>query len=522
MLKIIYNANIHTMDRHNPIATALVIGGERIFAVGNKNKILRDFDYIKNRIDLNGFTIMPGLTDSHIHLKAYAQNLTNINCEVSSKEECLALVAERSKSTPPGGWILGHGWNHNEWDDGFGSALDLDHIAPNNPVYLTSKSLHASWTNTLGLEAASISINTSDPSGGVIQREQDGLPNGILLENAAHLVANAIPDPEPDDLMQMFLEAQNRLLEFGITGVHDFDGRICFSSLQKLHAENKLKFRVLKSIPLDELEHAISLGIRTGFGDNHLQIGSVKMFADGALGPHTASMLDPYNDDPGNLGILFMDAEEIKAKGKCAIKNGLSLAIHAIGDRANREVLNAYEDLKTYDPKLRHRIEHVQVLHPDDIYRLGELGIIASMQPIHATSDMRMANKYWGDRGVYSYAWKSQLDCRATLAFGSDAPVESPNPFWGIHAAVTRQKPESGSYRWYPEQCLSIYQAIQGYTTGASYAANRENLLGKIAHGYLADILVLDTDPFSSPEEEIYSIKPKSVMVGGEWVLREF
>jgi len=520
-MKIIHNANIHTMDNRNPLASALVLVDERILAVGNDDQIVAEFDHINNRQNMNGLTIIPGLTDSHIHFKVYAQNLSKINCEVSTKEECLALVAERAKSTPPGDWILGHGWNQNEWDDGFGSASDLDYVAPDNPVYLTSKSLHASWTNTLGLEAASISVDISDPSGGVIQREHGGLPTGILLENAAHLVSSIIPEPEPDKLQEMFLEAQNTLIEFGLTGVHDFDGRNCFSILQKLHAETKLNLRILKSIPLDEMEHALSLGIRTGFGDNHLRIGSVKMFADGALGPHTASMLDPYNDDTGNLGMLLMDSTEIIDKGKLAVENGLSLAIHAIGDRANREVLNAIEELKALDSQLRHRIEHVQILHQDDTRRLAELGIIASMQPIHATSDMDMADKYWGARAANSYAWKSQLDCKATLAFGSDAPVESPNPFWGIHAAVTRRRPESGSEGWYPEQCLSVYQAINGYTTGASYAAHMENRLGKIAPGFLADLLVLDVDPFSCSEVDIYSIKPKSVMIGGEWVLRK-
>ena len=258
-----------------------------------------------------------------------------------------------------------------------------------------------------------------------------------------------------------------------------------------------------------------------------LRIGSLKLFTDGALGPRTAAMIQPYEGEPDNRGILMMDKEELLEQGQIAARNGISLAIHAIGDRANHEVLEAFTQLREFEhtlperskTSLRHRIEHVQVIQPEDITRFERLGIIASMQPIHATSDMLMADRYWGNRSAYAYAWHSLLSNSAKLAFGSDAPVESPNPFWGIHASVTRKRrdgtPPDG---WHAEQCLSIEEAIQGYTTGAAYAAGMEVKLGILAVGYLADLLVLDADPYTSQPEKLMEIHPLATMVGGKWV----
>jgi hypothetical protein len=262
-----------------------------------------------------------------------------------------------------------------------------------------------------------------------------------------------------------------------------------------------------------------------------LRIGSVKLFSDGALGPHTASMLQPYADDPENTGILMLDAEELYEHGRLAISNGISLAVHAIGDRANHEVLNAYEQLRKFERstdiqprnQLRHRIEHVQVLHLNDVGRLSELNIIASMQPFHATSDMLMADRYWGKRASFAYAWREQLNHGALLIFGSDAPVESPNPFWGIHAAVTRRRADGipSSQGWYPEQRLNVTEALNAYTTGPAFAAKLEEKVGKLAPGFLADLLILNNDPYTCAQQDLLDIRPLATMVGGEWVYSE-
>ncbi|HEX9091856.1 MAG TPA: amidohydrolase family protein, partial [Anaerolineales bacterium] len=270
---------------------------------------------------------------------------------------------------------------------------------------------------------------------------------------------------------------------------------------------------------------------RTEFGDDMLRIGPVKLFADGALGPHTAAMLMPYQDDPQNSGILKLEAGELFELGRQAVSNGISLAVHAIGDRANREVLNAYVQLRQFERTLlthpsaphHHRIEHVQVLHPDDIQRFSELNIIASMQPIHATSDMLMADHYWGARSSYAYAWRSLISHGTMLIFGSDAPVESPNPFWGIHAAVTRRRADGSPspQGWYPEQCINVFEALQAYTVGPAYASGMGEQLGKLAPGYLADLVITDQDPFSCSPEELMNIHPIATMMGGEWVYSE-
>jgi predicted amidohydrolase YtcJ len=519
-MKILYNAQIYTLDQTNPISSAIAIDKNRIIALGSYDALLTEFDKASTQ-NLEGRVIIPGLIDSHIHLKHYALSLQKVNCEVPTKEDCLIRISKRAKTTRPGEWILGHGWNQNTWESGFGSAQDLDGVAPENPVYLTAKSLHSSWVNTKALEISGISANSQDPADGRIQRDENGTPTGILLEGASDLITRVLPVPGIDEVMEAIMDAQAYLLEMGLTGIHDFDGQISFTALQKLHLTGKLKIRVQKSIPEALLSQSIDLGIRSGFGDDRLWIGSVKLFADGALGPHTAAMVADYQNHPGNKGMLFMNAEEVFEIGLPAVQNGLSLAIHAIGDRANQEVISGLEKLRKFDNALRHRIEHVQLLQPEDVDRLAENKVIASMQPVHATSDMGIAENYWGERSAYAYAWKALLNQGTTLCFGSDAPVESPNPFVGIHAAVTRRKSDGspGEDGWYPNQRLTVAEAINGYSQGAAYASGKEIYLGKLKKGFLADLLVLDKDPFTCDAEELQDITPAATMIDGEWVV---
>jgi predicted amidohydrolase YtcJ len=296
-------------------------------------------------------------------------------------------------------------------------------------------------------------------------------------------------------------------------------------ALQVLHQRGDLKLRVTKSVPVDLLQQAHDLGLRSGFGDDMLKIGSVKVFMDGALGPRTAAMFQPYENEPGNRGILNMDGEHLFEISRQAADVGLGMTVHAIGDRANHEVLDAFEQLRAYEreknlPHLRHRIEHVQILHPDDAARLGKVGVIASMQPIHATSDMLAADKLWGARSAGAYAWRTQLNHGAVLAFGSDAPVESPNPFFGLHAAVTRRRADGSPspQGWYPEQRLSISEAWNGFTSGPAYAAGMEDRLGKLSPGYHADLIVLEKDPMTCEPDDLLKMQSSATMVKGEWV----
>lgn len=531
-MKLLFNANIHTLDRPNPRASAVLIDGGRILAVGEKEQVEKFAHGKIDKLDLNGRTVIPGLTDAHIHIRHYALGLAKVDCETKTREECLRRVAERVKKSGPNDWVLGHGWNQNEWlpslSGGGGqwpSAGDLDAVAPANPVYLTAKSLHAAWANTAALKIAGITSETPDPKDGVIQRDGKGRATGILLETAMALIVDVLPLATLNEIERAIERAQPMLWSMGLTGIHDFDRRDSFMALQSLHARGQLKLRVNKNFPVESLEHAVELGLRTGFGDEWLWIGSVKAFMDGALGPHTAAMFQPYQGEPQNRGILNMDGEELFEHCRKAADAGLGMTVHAIGDRANHEVLDAYAQTRKYEkekglPHLRHRIEHVQILHPDDAPRLAQLDVIASMQPIHATSDMLAADRFWGDRSALAYAWKTQLQHGATLAFGSDAPVESPNPFLGLHAAVTRRRADGSpsAEGWYPEQKLTLSDALQAYTLGAAYAANAEERLGRIASGYLADLVVLEQDIFSMDPNDLLTVQSSATMIGGDWV----
>lgn len=533
-MKIIYNARIYTLDEKNPIHSAMALKDGQIVALGDDDQILTQFGRGAQTRNLDGAPVIPGLIDAHIHLRFYALSLQNIDCEVPTLAECLQRVAERAQETPDGEWVLGHGWNQNDWSTPlsggvFPTAADLDEVAPNNPVFLTAKSLHTGWANSAALQAAAINQNTPHPNDGTILHDEHGHPNGILLEGALWLVEGAVPEPSGIKLADSINQAQHHLWGMGITGIHDFDRRACFDALQRLHQNEQLGLRVVKHIPVEDLSHAAALGVRTGLGDDFLRIGAVKAFADGALGPHTAAMLQPYESFPDNRGMLLLDSEQVLEYGQEAARAGLPMTVHAIGDRANHEVLNAFEQLRKFESThllarsapLRHRIEHVQIIHPDDAARLAQLNIIASMQPFHATSDMLTADRYWGERSANAYAWRTQLDHGAVLAFGSDAPVESPNPFWGLHAAVTRQLADGtpGPEGWYPTQRLSISEALLAYTQGAAYAAGTEISQGKLAPGFWADLTVLDSDPFECTAEEIRDIQVLGTMVAGEWVL---
>ncbi len=522
---ILHNINAYTLWQSQPQTSALAIRDGKILAVGSQEDILALADRNTERIDLRGATVWPGLTDSHLHLQFYSLGLKYVDCETESLAECLRRVAAAAADTLPGQWVRGHGWNQNDWPEGFGTAAMLDAFAADKPVYLTSKSLHSSWANSFALRLAGITGSTPDPAGGVIQRDSAGNPTGILFESAMELLENIIPTPTADDVALAIREAQPTLWRMGLTGVHDFDRRTSFMALQSLDAAGELKLRTVKSIPLEDLSYAVGVGLKTGFGSEFLRIGSVKLFADGALGPQTAAMLQPYKNEPANTGLLFLDAEQILEHGQLAAKSGISLAIHAIGDRANHEVLKAYAQLREFETRekrlhLRHRIEHVQVLHPDHLKLLAANQIIASMQPIHTTSDMDTADRYWGSRARYAYAFNTLQKAGTRLIFGSDAPVESPNPFWGIHAAVTRRR-HSGypsADGWNGQERITLQQALESYTIHPAFAAGREGHLGALAPGYHADLIVLPTDPFKMEPAELHTVKPDRVMVGGQWV----
>ena len=527
---ILTNARIHTMETAQPTARSIAIRDNTILALGSDDA-MRSLLPEAKVIDLHDRCVIPGLIDAHLHAEWTALGLKNIDAETSTVEELLRRVEERAQITPGGAWIRGHGWNQNVWGGQFPTRADLDRAAPEHPVYLTAKSGHAGWANSLALKMAGVTSSTPNPIGGEIVRDAAagtvGEPTGIFFEDALELVSKFIPEPTAQQVADALRDTLPLFQRVGLTGVHDFDGARALQAWQILKERGELNFRVSKTIPVALQEHAIALGIRSGFGDDFLRINSVKSFADGALGPQTALMIDPYEGSAGKRGISTLDKEEMFENVRQASAAGLSSTIHAIGDKANHDVLDVFAMIRQEEgsARLRHRIEHVQLLHPDDFQRLAQLNVIGSMQPIHATSDMLIADRYWGPwRSAGAYAWRTQLNAGAVLAFGSDSPVESFNPFLGIHAAVTRRRTDGSPHPdgWYPEQRLTVGEAVHGFTLGAAYASYEETRKGSLTPGKLADLIVLDRDIFTIDPMEIAETQVSATMIDGQFVWRNF
>lgn len=527
---LLTNGRIYTLDPHLPVATAVALRGGKIAAIGDSDLQSAFSGQGVEHVDLQGRCVIPGLVDAHVHFRNFSLARRRVDLDnAASLDEVLSRIAAYgadAKNIERSGWLRGRGWVQDGWrEKRFPTASDLDNVVSQIPACMTHKSGHAVWVNTRALRLAGITAETPDPPGGEIQRDDQGRPTGVLFEDAIGLVMDLIPPAPIEEVVEAMRDAQRYCWEVGLTGIHDFDGRSCFQALQQLHQDNELALRIVKNIPVKLLQHAIGLGIRSGFGDQWLRIGGIKIFADGALGPRTAAMVDPYENDPTNYGIVVTEKEEMMAAAAEASANGLSVTIHAIGDRANHDVLDVYEAVRKQEQngnKLRHRIEHVQILHPNDLHRLAELDIIASMQPLHATSDMYMADEYWGERARYAYAIRTVKDSGAPVVFGSDAPIEIIDPLPGIHAAVTRQRAagEPGPEGWHPEQRLTINEAIHGFTAAAAYTSGQEKRLGSITAGKLADMTIFERDIFVMPSDELLEAGIAGTIVGGDFRFR--
>ena len=520
---VLCNGRFYAMAGHAAPVSALVIRNDHIVHAGDDGSARANASTGAEVVDVRGFCGLPGLVDAHMHLEAYALSLTSVDAETRTLEQALNEVARRAAQSPANTWILGRGWNHNEWGGKFPTAQQLDSVAPDHPVRLSAKSGHAAWVNSRALQIAGITRDTPDPAGGEIVRDDAGSPTGVLLEGASRLVEQHIPAPGLAQLVSATLEALARAARLGLTGLHDMDGSRVFEAEQILHERGELVLRILKSIPLQNLDQAIAVGLRSGFGDEWLRIGQVKMFADGALGPRTAWMLEGYETAPDDTGIPITPVGVLRDSVTKANRAGLGCAIHAIGDRACREVLGIFQDAQSLAARLPNRVEHAQILHPDDQRRFAQLGVIASMQPLHATSDMHISDRHLGSRAVRAYPFRSLLDQGAVLAFGSDCPVEVIDPLVGIHAAVTRRRADGlpGQMGWQPDQRLSRMEAIRGFTMGAAMAAGTGDRLGTLEVGKLADITLLDQDIFGVDAMEILDLTVMATIVGGRFVWRD-
>lgn len=521
---VLYNGNIHTMDPSHPRATALAIAGNRIAAVGDDAEMRALLGRDGQAVNLEGRTAVPAFTDSHLHFMSWGLSLRQIDLAgVPALEEALGRVAARAEATPAGQWLTGRGWDHSLWrGGGFPTRHDLDGVAPHHPVWLRRKCGHAGWANSRALALAGVTAATPDPPGGAIEHDAGGEPTGILKDTAMDLVSSLIQEPTLDEAAEAIQAATAAAHRHGLVNVHTMEGPAAFRAFQHLHAGGELQMRVLIQIPEENLEAAVRLGLRSGLGDERLRIGGVKIFADGALGARTAAMLAPYEGYPGDRGIVIADGGALTAMVRQASRAGLAAFVHAIGDRANRDVLDAVEASRRAGEglHLRHRIEHVQILHPDDVPRLARLGVVASMQPLHATQDMLLADALWGDRCAGAYAWRSVLDSGAVLAFGSDAPVEDLSVIAGIHAAVTRRRPDGspGPEGWIPQERLSAEEALRAYTVGAAYAGGEEAIKGSLSPGKLADVAVLSRDILAIPPDEILETEVVATLLDGRFV----
>ena len=515
---------VHPLEPRRPACEAVGIHNDRISYVGSTIEG-RQIHSRAKVVSLKGFTVIPGLIDSHIHIGMYSERLHNVDLShAQSLDEALAKVREKTLITPPGAIVRGGGWNKNDWPNPvFPHKGDLDSVSTEHPIVLSSKDGHAVWINSAAMSKAEINKNTPDPPGGKIEREPGSdTPTGILFEAAESLAWRIVEDVSDKQLEPVYRQGLLELASQGLTGARAMDGMQAFRIYQALNHANCLPLRISIYLPTGCLDDLAYCGIGAQFGDDRLRIGGVKSFFDGALGSQTAEMFEPYETDPKNFGISVCSAKDMEDRVRRATKAGLPLVVHAIGDRANRRLLDIAERVRNSESGTvwpRHAIEHAQLLAPEDIPRLAQLGMIASMQPLHVSGDWKMADLYWGERSKGAYVFRSLLEHNTRLAFGSDAPVESPDPLLGIRAAVTRtdleNQPDGG---WYPGEKLTPLQALRAYTSEAAYAMGTEQLVGTLEIGKKADLVVLDKDPLSCDPRELSRERVVLTMSDGDVV----
>ncbi len=514
------NGRVYTGDPGHPPGRSLLMDRGRVQAVSPDP----DPPWDAPRIDLQGRTVLPGWRDAHVHLLHCAERMHRI--AFSGDEDVAGIAAEvraRAAATPAGTWILGRGWDANEWGGRRPHRDDLDAAAPGHPVLLVRKDGHMSWANAAALRAGGIDKRTADPSGGQIERDAAGIPSGLLLETAQRLVQQAIPPPEASELADLLEEALRLAAASGLCAVANIGTAEEFGALQQLDLEGRLPIRVAHVLYDEALPALLTLGLRSGFGNPRLRLGGIKIFVDGSLGSQTAWVFEPYARARGT-GLVRTPPELLRDLVRQANGGGLAAVVHAIGDRAVRAALDAFATAQDLQAELtrtpgRNRIEHLQLVDREDFGRFHALGVLASMQPRHATADARVAEREWGERCTRAYPWAALQSAGAVLAFGSDAPVEALAPLEGIHAAVTRQRPEGGP-PWRPEQCLSLEDALRAYTVGAAAAGADPDATGLLRPGDPADCVVLDRDPFTIAPQDLPSLRVDATCVGEAWAYR--
>lgn len=528
---IIENGTVITVNESFSREEAVAIKNGKIIYVGNNNEVVNYRNTETRIINAEGLTVLPGLIDAHTHLLSLGDELINLDVTgCMSYQEMISRVAKRVKESGPGEWIIGGRWDHTKWgSDGFPVHHALSKVTPDNPVYLKRVDGNSAFVNKKALELAGINKSTPDPEGGMIYRLPDGEPSGVLINQAMNMVKDLF-DKETDNQLEMKLGlAINQCLKYGLTGVHEAGvGPREIDVFKRMADNGDLDIRINAMLgeqerpqfQVNDLSEYFRKNRIESYAEDILCVKTIKLFFDGALGSRGAAFFEPYNDDPGNTGLLRIPGEYITEVALAALQNNMSVATHCIGIRGNSYCLDAYEEALIRYPNKDHRfrIEHAQILREEDIKRFAKNNIIPSMQPTHCTSDKGMIIERIGkERSQFAYAWRSFLDLGLPLPAGSDYPVESVNPLLGIFAATTRRLPgEPDSLSWHAEQKMTVEEAIRGFTINAAYASFQEDIIGSIEVGKYADFTILDKDITLIFPDELLNTRVVYTIVGGE------
>ena len=524
---VVTNARIHTVDSLRPTAEAMVVTGARVTYVGTRDSAMRLVRRGTRVVDAGGATIVPGITDAHAHLLGLGLSLRTVDLVgTRSYDEVIARIAARAKTMPAGAWVIGRGWDQNDWPDThFPTQETLSSAVPSHPVFVIRVDGHAGLANARALRIAGVTAATRDPAGGRLERDASGAPTGVLVDNAMSLVGSRVPPPSAAERRAMVLAAVKEANRWGLTGIHDAGvNRQTIDTYEQLARAGRFTLRdyVMVSGDSATLAHYFARGPQSALYGGRLWIRAVKVYMDGALGSRGASMLAPYSDDTTNSGLLISSRDLIDRIATAALAHGFQVNAHAIGDRANHEVLDAFEAALRNTPGVDHRfrVEHAQVISPFDIPRFAALGVIPSMQSSHQTSDMYWAEQRVGPERVKgAYAWRSLLATGVILPNGSDFPVEAVNPLISFHSAVSRQDaknfPPGG---WYPDQKMTREEALKSMTLWPAMAGFQERDLGTLAPGKYADFVILDQDIMTVPDERILDTKVVATYLGGRAV----
>jgi predicted amidohydrolase YtcJ len=523
MYQLFYNGHLHTFDVQNPVSTVLLVMNGRVVYCGKQQDINLP-DYSLQKTDLRGLHVYPGFIDCHTHVAAVALKTERISLDKShSRSAALEIIKKHVIKFKPGEWIIGGGWNSNLWSKGDPHKKYLDQITTDHPIALYNKDGHTQWLNSKALEICGFNNASSDPPGGKIGRDQNGRTTGLIYEKGCDIVNGFSEDITYDQLHRCLNHIIPQLYALGITSVHSCENMRIWSLFQELSKRKELEIRICMHPPQEAADAIIQNGLRSGYGDEWLRLGGLKYFIDGSLGSQSAEMFENFKGlDHSGIGV--MSESQLTDRLFYTVENDLGATIHAIGDKANNKALNALTKVKDISKKrnLRHRIEHAQILREFDISRFADLGVIASMQPLHITDDIKIAEKYLGTRTKNAYRIASLKRAGTKVVFGSDMPTADPDPLRGIRAAFSRRyRLDENEPQWYSEECLSISDALYAYTRDAAYASYEEQLKGTLSRGKLADFFATSVDLEQASESLLSKAKIEMTVLGGKIVYRQ-